>query len=171
MALSILSGLRWAKVAWHYSATTFLPSGCCCCYAPHPLAELGCVQVPKIHTPGLPLLRWCTYILVYLCTRRGREATRQGFNGILFTGFVLRLGKHSALRLLRLLQLLRRRRRRRSFSFQLLCLPLALLVCGRRVFSLRSDTSLSRARASAHLQPFLYGPSSVFSSLEGVTSH
>lgn len=39
-----------------------------------------------------------TYILLYICRRRGRAATRQGFNGILFTGFVLRLGKHSLLR-------------------------------------------------------------------------
>lgn len=32
--------------------------------------------------------------VVYICGG-GREVTRQGFNGILFTGFVPRLGKHS----------------------------------------------------------------------------
>lgn len=35
------------------------------------------------------------YTVVYIRGGGGREVTRQGFNGILFTGFVPRLGKHS----------------------------------------------------------------------------
>lgn len=40
---------------------------------------------------------WCSRIhsRIYPRRRGGRGVTRQGFNGILFTGFVPRLGKHS----------------------------------------------------------------------------
>lgn len=39
---------------------------------------------------------WMAHTVVYIRGGGGREVTRQGFNGILFTGFVPRLGKHSA---------------------------------------------------------------------------
>lgn len=35
------------------------------------------------------------YRVIYIRGEGGRKVTRQGFNGILFTGFVPRLGKHS----------------------------------------------------------------------------
>lgn len=60
------------------------------------------MQVPEIHTgsssPSSPRSATRTRTSSYICRREGRAATRQGFNGILFTGFVPQLGKHSVLR-------------------------------------------------------------------------
>jgi len=39
---------------------------------------------------------WMVHTVAYIRGGGEREVTRQGFNGILFTGFVPRLGKHSA---------------------------------------------------------------------------
>jgi len=63
-------------------------------------SEMSCASTQEVDVSHVRLCtRPCmvhTHIPTVVYIREGgREVTRQGFNGILFTGFVPRLGKHS----------------------------------------------------------------------------